>query len=136
MGCLDVVFKRCSRCRHWKSASHFNRNRSGLYGRHNMCRPCHVANNRKYRRSYRYGEHFQRLYGITEVDYQAISARQGGLCAICGRPDSERRLCVDHDHETGRVRGLLCKHCNMAIGQMGDSSESLRRAAEYLEGCR
>ena len=73
-------------------------------------------------------------------DPDAIEAHfvsHSGLCDICGRSASEdndrfRRLSIDHDHETGGFRGLLCGSCNLAIGKMGDSPERLLAAAEYL----
>jgi hypothetical protein len=55
---------------------------------------------------------------------------QGGTCAICGRPDPEH---VDHDHDTGAVRGILCVNCNGGLGQFRDSIDSLLIAASYLE---
>ena len=60
---------------------------------------------------------------------------QGGRCKICGVHQSEikRSLCVDHDHETGKVRGLLCGKCNTAIGLFGDNRELVKLAFEYLE---
>jgi len=61
---------------------------------------------------------------------------QGGVCAICGKPEATartKRLCVDHCHETGKVRGLLCSHCNRAIGLLGDSCAILASAITYLE---
>ena len=55
---------------------------------------------------------------------------QGGVCAICGRPDPEH---VDHSHETGAVRGILCFNCNGGLGQFRDSIDALLAAATYLE---
>ncbi len=77
----------------------------------------------------------KKLFGITLPDYEQMLSEQGGLCAICGktqRGTRNKRLCVDHCHETGRVRGLLCDHCNRAIGLLGDSAETAARAAAYL----
>lgn len=74
-------------------------------------------------------------YGISLDEYEQLLARQGGDCALCGLPEEENRhgvLWVDHDHETGEIRGLLCLWCNTAIGQLGDSAEGLERALEYL----
>lgn len=74
-------------------------------------------------------------FGLTEEGYQWVLAQQGGKCKICrqSEPVSGRRLAVDHDHATGRVRGLLCGNCNRALGMMGDDPQRLRAAAEYLE---
>jgi hypothetical protein len=75
-----------------------------------------------------------RRYGLTADDYDALLAAQGGVCAICGGPPSEkRRHHIDHDHETGVVRGLLCSNCNTAMGRFGDDPERLMEALRYLQ---
>lgn len=64
-----------------------------------------------------------------------MHAEQAGLCAIChGETNGQGDLHVDHDHVTGKVRGLLCSRCNTGIGMMGDNTALLRKAIEYLEG--
>ena len=79
-----------------------------------------------------------RRYGITEADYLAMLLSQGSVCAICDReerrqqPIGKRRLSVDHDHETGQIRGLLCSDCNLGLGKFGDDPDTLLRAVEYL----
>jgi hypothetical protein len=72
-----------------------------------------------------------RLYGISVVEYDALLAKQGGVCAIC-RQHSKRRLCVDHCHLTGTVRGLLCDRCNLGLGYLKDDQASLVAALAYL----
>lgn len=79
-----------------------------------------------------------RKYGITADDYETMLIGQGGGCAFCAkRPEDQNRystyLHVDHDHETGRVRGLLCGSCNLALGRLGDSPDAIRRVLTYLE---
>jgi hypothetical protein len=77
-------------------------------------------------------------FGLTSEDYERMHAEQSGVCAICFRPETMLRwgkntpLSVDHCHETGKVRGLLCASCNQMIGKAGDSIELLRNAIEYL----
>lgn len=66
---------------------------------------------------------------MTEEDYLLFCDVQDGRCAICGK---KRKLCVDHCHDTGRIRGLLCRHCNMALGLLGDNLAGVEAAAEYL----
>ncbi len=76
-----------------------------------------------------------RRYGMTVADYDAMLAKQSGKCAICGRDQKHSlhtRLFVDHDHDTGVVRGLLCYRCNSALGQLGDNIEGVLRAVDYL----
>lgn len=67
-------------------------------------------------------------YGLTISDFLRMRDEQGGLCAICERP---RPLQVDHDHETGRVRALLCTTCNTGLGKFYESEDLLTRAAAY-----
>jgi len=77
--------------------------------------------------------HLRRKYGITVEQYDAMLAAQGGVCAICGRePNPNISLHVDHDHETGALRGLTCFRCNQAMGAFGEDPRLLRAAADYL----
>jgi hypothetical protein len=71
-------------------------------------------------------------YGITFADYQAMLARQKGLCAICEKEEAKRSLCVDHCHDTGRVRRLLCNRCNTGLGNFDDDPRRVLTAAAYL----
>src|SRR5437879_6389950 len=73
--------------------------------------------------------HLKRKYGLTLEAFDALLASQGGGCAICGRPDADN---VDHDHRTGRVRGLLCFNCNVAIGHIADDEDRLAAAMKCL----
>lgn len=73
-------------------------------------------------------------YGISVEQYLAMVDRQEGRCAICKEPPSERSpLCIDHCHDTGIVRGLLCKVCNLAVGNLRNSADVALSAAIYLE---
>lgn len=77
----------------------------------------------------------QKLYGLTDADFQALLQRQNGLCAICATAlhvESQDGLHIDHCHDTGCVRGLLCGPCNAGIGHLRDSAELCRLAAVYL----
>jgi hypothetical protein len=77
-------------------------------------------------------------YGLTPEDFDRMLESQGGVCAICGdaRWDAARNPempSVDHDHATGKVRGLLCKHCNLILGYARDEPAVLAKAIEYLD---
>ena len=64
--------------------------------------------------------------------YRVLLEKQGGVCAICQLPPGPRRFAVDHDHVTGRTRGLLCLKCNTGLGQFNDSPALLASAMRYL----
>jgi hypothetical protein len=73
-------------------------------------------------------------YGMTAEEYRRRAAEQDGRCAICREePEDGKRLHVDHNHETGAVRALLCRWCNYALGNAKDDPERLRAMAAYLE---
>ena len=75
-------------------------------------------------------------YGLTQTDFEMMAANQANVCAICFRPSSEeqhRVLRVDHNHKTGKIRGLLCHHCNVALGHFGDCIPLLKNAILYLK---
>jgi Recombination endonuclease VII len=74
-------------------------------------------------------------YGISLEDYDAMLARQGGVCAACkNKKRRSERLCVDHCHVTGKVRGLLCRNCNVGLGLFRDDADLVEAAAAYLRG--
>jgi len=75
-------------------------------------------------------KNLKKCYGITAEQYNKMTDKQNGQCAICGRGD--KKLQVDHDHSTGTVRGLLCGGCNLGIGHLCDSPDLLQKAAGYL----
>jgi hypothetical protein len=74
--------------------------------------------------------HFAKKYGITPKDFDAILLGQGNVCAICS--SRRKSMCVDHDHSTGAVRGILCRSCNAMLGQIRDNPAWLARAIQYL----
>ncbi len=74
----------------------------------------------------------ERIYGITMENYLALYDEQGGVCAICKKSITKKRLCVDHDHKTGKIRGLLCSYCNTGIGLFRDDLALLNSAIKYL----
>jgi hypothetical protein len=87
-----------------------------------------------------FNRHLRIKYGITRVDYDSLLRLQGDVCAICRKGERARnnthtgkkRLAVDHDHLTGKVRGLLCSNCNRCISAMDEDGAWLYRAAEYF----
>ncbi len=123
--------KWCARCQRAQPLAEFGRNRSSRDGLTTYCRHCH--NGATYESRQRRGGsrhyHLRRRYGIGQADYDALVEQQGGLCALCRQRAPEH---VDHDHLTGRVRGLLCSCCNQALGNARDDIATLQRAIDYL----
>jgi hypothetical protein len=76
----------------------------------------------------------KKTYGISMEQYQVLLVKQGGKCGICKRPERlGQALSVDHDHKTGRVRGLLCRKCNRSLGGFDDDPVRLEAALRYLQ---
>ena len=88
------------------------------------------------RRFYR-ERYLKRNYGLTPADYEKLFISQDGKCAICGKDLlGKMETCIDHDHDTHIVRGLLCRKCNLGIGHLGDNAETVYSAFLYLTGER
>jgi hypothetical protein len=75
-------------------------------------------------------------YGLDLATYNRMLLATGGRCPLCQKRFGKRTrvACVDHDHKTGRVRGILCSPCNYRLGELHDNADWLRRAADYLTG--
>lgn len=154
--------KTCNACGELKRIDEFNRRKRGSESRSAVCKQCayekqrhrYVTNPevrvRAIAQAAAYAEvNRDRIraknlsrYNITPAIYDSMFDEQNGCCAICsraghrlglgGEANRHNVLCVDHDHSTGAVRGLLCMRCNRAIGMLGDSHEVLKSAISYL----
>lgn len=124
----------CRKCRRTLPLTEFHRDKYYKSGSKNVCRTCtqEAAKPRHYDPDRKKDEHLRSLYGITLEEYNEKLASQNGVCAICKRPPSVRKLHVDHDHITGQVRGLLCHTCNFLLGNCNDDIALLQSAMEYL----
>jgi hypothetical protein len=122
-------------CRVMLPLNAFSPHKAGKLGRHPACKPCRNAKHAAtYTPEQRRGWRLKLRYGITLDQYDAILERQGGHCALCAYTPGPGALAlsVDHCHATGHVRGLLCSHCNRAIGRLGDSEAAIQRVLAYL----
>lgn len=142
-------FKICSHCGASKLRSDFHNDNAKHDGKRNNCKQCvrirmqdhrlanidvYRARERASKKKYNRGTLLLTKYGLSPEEYRRMEKEQKGLCFLCNQlPDSTRSLAVDHDHETGKVRRLLCNRCNTAIGSLQHSPALLRKAAEYLE---
>lgn len=143
-----VEEKMCVRCGEIKPASEFKETPDNTStGLDSWCRDCHKEYKRvrrekdadaqrkarKNRPEHYLALQLKRYYNITVDDFQCMALEQNGVCAICGSPPEDgTRLHVDHNHDSGVVRGLLCLKCNMALGLLGDNYAVVLTAAEYL----
>lgn len=137
--------KRCTQCGEVKPLGAFYKNKHSHPCSH--CKACHNQFTARWKKDPKNKNARQRIawrsrlkynYGLTEDAYVKLLEWSGGGCAICGeRPGLEHRkkklLCVDHNHTTGAVRGLLCENCNLGLGKFKDSKNLLRVAIAYLE---
>ena len=147
--------KVCHDCQQDKPLSEYyvhNKATGALYQR---CRTCHMERGRKYRASDKgkadhainkmrpavraartrssLKHHYWREYGLTLEAFDVMLEGQGNKCATChGPPTRDGRFHVDHCHTTGKVRGLLCHHCNIALGHVKDDPATLQRMIDYL----
>ncbi len=98
----------------------------------------HRGDRERYREEHRadqWASQVKLRYGVSPEDYDQMLVEQDGCCAICGRHQTKfkERLCIDHNHETGIVRGLLCRRCNLLLGHAHDSVTILQLAIDYLK---
>lgn len=123
--------KVCRGCQLDKPLTDFHRDATISSGYKARCRVC-VSGPRKKRHNPRRDRELKliRRYGITIAEYNEMYVQQLGRCKICLK---NAKLVVDHCHQTGRVRGLLCDQCNTALGLFKDSKQSLESAISYLD---
>lgn len=132
--------KFCKKCGTNKQTSDFWKNKRTRDGLQSYCKPCWYATTKsklegpdrdKYLRMRR-NNHLLNKYGITAAKYDDMLESQNSACAICGKVKDRVRLAVDHDHDTGRIRGLLCENCNRGIGMFKHSATLLQNAIQYI----
>jgi hypothetical protein len=128
----------CGNCGVFKLADEFQKERDnkakGGVTMRGQCRPC--------REHIKWKSFIQRTYGITADDYYEMLEAQNGKCAICESSDANNarivsnKLFIDHCHETGKVRGLLCSKCNHAVGLLNDDTDLLQKAINYINSSK
>lgn len=127
--------KVCTKCGVRKDMEEYHNLTRSPDGKNPVCRQCHNLRSEEYRKTEQ-GKAVRRrqtvrAYGLTIEDYEKMYKELAGCCQICG--DHRDVLHIDHDHKTGKVRGLLCSSCNTGIGKLKDNTGILRGAINYLE---
>lgn len=127
----------CSKCQKYDVNDNFPNAKKGPNGKSWWCKSCvkkHAVGKSNIMILY----NKQKNYGISEKEYLELLEKQGGVCAICGDPETKiyrgkvGLLTVDHDHQDGHVRGLLCSVCNSGLGMFKDDIHLLKKAVDYL----
>lgn len=123
---VDNGKRQCPKCRRALPLDDFPRKGKHRDGdaRYGYCKSCHSAYQRQLK--------LARVFGITVKEYDMIMEHQGGVCAICQRPPANNRLNVDHRHQDGLIRGLVCWIDNRVLGYFRDDPERFLRAIDYL----
>jgi len=125
--------KKCSKCDETQPLIQFSKSKNSKDGLQSWCRSC---KNQDYKdnRDRRLDRMRMNNYGITSEEYRQKIADQGNACEICKLPFvPDKNPCVDHDHTTLAVRGILCTHCNSGLGHFKESLENLESAQEYIK---
>lgn len=132
--------KECNICKETKPLDEFVKRSNRASGRQSYCKKCHNIKSRDEYSSDRMKDYdLKKLYGISLDDYEQLFNEQEGSCKICSRHISElnhghkKNLCVDHNHDTGKIRGLLCDKCNRGLGLFCDDETMLLKAVDYLK---
>ena len=135
--------KICTKCKEDKPLVEFNKrsaSKDKLTSRCTDCLNTKAIQVRSKQPDDQRGYNLKQRFNITIDDYNHIFLKQRGICAICTKPESSldkngkiKWLCVDHNHATQEIRGLLCSSCNTGIGLLGDSEVVLKNAIKYLE---
>ena len=121
----SVKHRECSKCGEAKPFTAFYKKTNGAYGISSRCKVCVKPELR--------ADKYKSRYGITVSRYDRMFKDCNGVCEICGK-DQKENLVVDHCHDTGKIRGLLCKKCNLLISHSHDNADHLLSAARYLNG--
>lgn len=153
------MIRKCNACGIEKDLSEFYNDKSRVLGKSYTCKECKnshsktyqsslgkedydirgILDNKKRRQRY-YSKHkdtsirdysYSSRYGISLVEYNLMYENQNGLCCICGK--KKDKLVVDHNHKTGKVRGLLCSKCNSGLGMFCDDKDVIIKAIKYME---
>lgn len=131
--------KICNKCKKEKTIDQFFKDSQRIDGRSYSCKECsrskYASRGKEYRKrnpNQRKNSQLKYEFGITLDEYNQMAEAQKGLCAICNQESVKRNLDVDHDHSTGKIRGLLCGNCNKGIGLFKDSQDLLNKAVNYI----
>lgn len=133
-------FKICSKCKVPKPLDEFHKRKNGKYGRDHYCKDCGNARHRKryatdleHRKRVKF-DSIKRNYNITHDEFINMYNSQNGKCKICNKKfERKRTTYIDHNHITGKARGLLCPKCNLLLGTCNDNVEVLQSAIFYLK---
>jgi hypothetical protein len=133
--------KKCTKCGEQKPLSEFHKDKTAKMGIRSICKKCYSSfhanyyeNNTKKVKEKNKKQWLKRKYNMEVTEFERIKTSQNSCCGICKTKLEDGHLVhVDHDHKTGKVRGILCRWCNTGLGNFKDSLSSLKSALSYLE---
>ena len=126
--------KKCPKCREEKAGHEFTTSTFTKCGLQSWCKECNRIMERarhESRKSYNRDDLLRSEYGVSLDEYNEILTEQNGVCWICQKATT--KMCLDHCHETGEIRGILCNKCNIGLGHFQDDIALLERALEYMK---
>lgn len=156
------LMKECTKCHRMLAMEDYRNKKRGMFGKNASCRKCEARQAREYRKDKQvkkqlaqYSKEYSKrpiykkvrlktrlkaMYNMTYNEYEEMLKEQNGACAICGNDEivfdrlgRPQRLSVDHDHKTGKVRGLLCVNCNRGISAFKENEKLFENAVKYLK---
>lgn len=136
----ETIIKICTKCNIAQPLTEYHKNKLGKDGRQPRCRSCLHEAQRQYRKTNGYGASIKYRYGITLEEYKQKLLEQNNQCKICSiifesTLDRKSTPVIDHDHTTGKMRGIICHPCNVCLGLAKDNTDTLQKMIRYLECC-
>lgn len=135
-----MITKTCKRCGEEKPDSDFYKQNTRAGVREAWCSKCKKSANRQYRKEHpektstssRRRRYLKKTYGLTVEEHKTLFDRQNGVCAICRQSPKNEKLHIDHCHNSGKIRSLLCGSCNRGLGLFQENTHILKQAIDYI----
>lgn len=124
--------KQCNKCSKIKETKDFSKRSRAKDGLYHQCKECKNLLKRQDHQNNPHNLWARKQIGLTKEIYTQLLNKYNNKCAICEKAPIKKALAVDHCHETGKIRGLLCDNCNRAIGYLKDDHNLINKAASYV----
>lgn len=134
MASSNSVGKSCTKCGVWRPNGNFSPRVQAVDGLNSQCNFCRNEARKKWGKATKYKTQPRKWakFKLSEAEYEQYFIDAGYKCGCCHTTSDKRRLCLDHCHDTGRIRGVLCSNCNTALGLVHENIETLRNLIKYV----